>query len=57
LTLEQVQDHRFEIGVLDIDLSPGATITPEVVDDKLYILIVLIVVIRDDRWRPIGRTH
>jgi hypothetical protein len=37
--VEQVGDHRFKIGVFDVDLAPGASDRPEVVEHQTSIAI------------------
>jgi hypothetical protein len=54
LTLEQIEDHCFQIGRFDVGFTPGAAVAAKIVNDEIHILIV---VIRDDRGRPIGPTH
>jgi hypothetical protein len=54
LALEHIEDHRFEVGILDIGFAPGAAATAKVVNNEIHILVV---VVRDDRRRPTGPTH
>jgi hypothetical protein len=37
--VEQVGDHRFKIGVFDVDLAPGASDRPEVVEHQAGVAI------------------
>src|SRR4051794_3061978 len=37
--VEQVGDHRFKIGVFDVDLAPGVSDRPEVVEHQTKIAI------------------
>src|SRR5258705_6412078 len=54
LALEQVEDHSFRTGRVDVGFAPGMAVPAEVVDDEVNVPIV---VIRHDRGRPIGLTH
>jgi hypothetical protein len=54
LALGYVHDDRFEVNSYDVGLTVGASKTSEVVD---YYVGIPIVVVGDDRGRPIGPTH
>src|SRR5690348_10147595 len=54
LAFEQVGDHRFHLGVLDVGLPPGLTAMSKVVEHQVDGLVLST---RDDRRGPFRLTH
>jgi hypothetical protein len=54
LPLDHVDYDGFKVGPLDVGFAVSSTVSAEVVNDDVDVLIV---VVRDDRRRPPGSTH
>jgi hypothetical protein len=54
LAVQQISDHGFQIGGLDIGLPVNAAVAAEVVHHEVYVLVVAF---RDDGWCPACSGH